>query len=134
MTRWTLIILHALLGVAAVGAGQAFVRDPTGTALGMSTRWLKPSPFRDFCIPGLFLVLVIGGTNLLSAFLLWQGHKRSAPVGLATGMLLVAWVGVQTVIIGFRHWSQGIWWATFSLVMVLAARLVRQGACQIAAQ
>jgi hypothetical protein len=37
VTHWLLIVLHAVLGVAAVGAGQAFVREPSGTALGMTT-------------------------------------------------------------------------------------------------
>ena len=126
MTRWALSMLHGVLGLAAVGAGQAFVRDPSGTALGMPTQWLMRSPFRDFRIPGLLLTLVIGGTNLLSALLLWRPHQRSALISLATGWLLVVWVGVQTAIIGFRHWSQSIWWVTFSLVTVLAARLVQQ--------
>jgi hypothetical protein len=40
-------------------------------------------------------------------------------------VLLVAWVAIQTAIIGFRHWSQSIWWVTFVLITVLAARLVR---------
>jgi hypothetical protein len=78
-------MLHGVLGLAAVGAGQAFVRDPSGTALGMSVQWLRQSPFRDFRMPGLFLMLAIGGTNLLSAVLLWRRHQRSALISLATG-------------------------------------------------
>jgi hypothetical protein len=126
MTRSILIALHAVLGVAAVVAGQAFVREPSGAALGMSADWLKRSPFRSFRIPGLFLMLVIGGTNLLSAAVLWRRDHRSELVSLATGLLLVVWVAIQTAIIGFRHWSQGIWWVTFSILTVLAARLVRR--------
>src|SRR5262245_19503415 len=106
MTRYVLIALHALLGLAAIVAGQAFVRDPTGAALGMSASWLKRSPFRDFRIPGLFLMLIIGGANLLSAAVLWRRDHRSELVSLATGVLLVVWVAIQTAIIGFRHWSQ----------------------------
>ena len=126
MTRCLLIVLHAVLGVAAVGAGQGFVRDPSGTALGMTTEWLAGSPFPDFRVPGLFLTLVIGGANLLTAVLLWRRHPGSPFASLGTGLLLVIWVAIQTAIIGFRHWSQGIWWVTFVLVTVLAARLVGQ--------
>jgi CDP-diglyceride synthetase len=125
MTRWVLIVLHAVLGVAAIGAGQAFVRDPSGSRLGMSTEWLRRSPFPDYRFPGFFLTLVIGGANLLSAVLLSRGHRRAPTVSLATGVLLMAWVAIQTAIIGVRHWSQGIWWVTFSLITLLAARLVR---------
>ena len=125
MIRWLLIILHALLGVAAVGAGQAFVRDPSGGALGMTKEWLDGSPFPDFRIPGLFLAIVIGGANLASAAALLKRHRLASWLSLATGVLLVAWVAIQTAIIGFRHWSQAIWWVTFSLVTVLAGLLFR---------
>jgi hypothetical protein len=127
MIRWIQIGLHAALGVAAIGAGQAFVRDPSGAALGMSTDYLEGSPFSDFRTPGLFLATVIGATNLLSAIALWRGHPLSPLGSLATGLLLLVWVAIQTVIIGFRHWSQGIWWGTFTLVTVLGAQLVREG-------
>jgi hypothetical protein len=128
LTRWVLIALHAFLGVAAVGAGQAFVRTPSGAALGMTTDLLDGSPFVDFRVPGLFLAVVIGGANLLSGVLLWRRHPGSPLASLGTGLLLVAWVAIQTAIIGFRHWSQGIWWVTFIAVTVLAARLVGQRA------
>ena len=55
--------MHTVLGVAAVGAGQAFVRNPSGAALGMTTEWLDRSPFPDFRLPGLFLAVVIGGES-----------------------------------------------------------------------
>ena len=77
VTRWVLIALHTVLGVAAVGAGQAFVRVPSGAALGTTTEWLAGSPFPDFRIPGLFLAVVIGGANSLTAVLLWRRHPGS---------------------------------------------------------
>ena len=121
-TRWLLIALHAVIGVAAIGAGQAFVRDPSGEALGMTTDWLERSPFPDFRIPGLFLAVVVGGSNLLSALALWRRHPLAPLASLGTGLLLVAWVAIQTAMIGFRHWSQGLWWAISLLVTALATR------------
>jgi hypothetical protein len=82
----------------------------------------------DFRVPGLFLTLVIGGANLLSVVLLWRRHRASPLASLGTGLLLVAWVAIQSAVIGFRHWSQSIWWVTFVLVTVLATRLVRHRA------
>lgn len=121
--RRALIALHATLGVAAVGAGLAFVRDPSGDALDIPVEWLAGSPFPDFRVPGLFLAVVIGGANLLSALALVVRHPLGTLLSLGTGVLLVAWIAVQTAIIGLRHWSQGFWWATFLLVAALAARL-----------
>jgi hypothetical protein len=126
ITRLTLIVLHAALGVGAVGAGQAFLRDPSGESLGVPVAWLEGSPFPDYRVPGLFLAIVIGGTNLLGALALARRHPLAARLSLATGVLLVAWIAVQTAIIGLRHWSQAIWWATFVVVAALAARLVQR--------
>jgi hypothetical protein len=75
-------------------------------------------------VPGLFLAIVIGGANLLTAVLLWRRHPELPMASLGTGLLLLTCVAIQTAIIGFRHWSQGIWWVTFVTVTVLAARLV----------
>ena len=127
MIRGIQIGLHGALGVAAIGAGQAFVRDPSGGALGMSTDYLEGSPFPDFRIPGLFLAVVIGAANLFSAIALLRRHPAfafrepghwNAPGGLG---------GRADGDFGFRHWSQGIWWGTFTLVTVLGAQLVREG-------
>jgi hypothetical protein len=89
-----------------------------GTRIGPTAAWLEGSPLPDFRFPGLFLAVVIAGANLLSASLLRRRHPLGPPASLGTG-LPVAWVAIQTAIIGFRHWSQGIWWLTFLLVAAL---------------
>jgi hypothetical protein len=124
--RAFLIVLHLTLGIAAVGAGQAFVRKPDGTALGMTVERLNGSPFRDYRVPGLFLAIVIGGANLVSGLALWRRHEGAAAFSFATGVLLMAWITVQTAIIGFFHWSQAVWWATFGLLTLVAATLYRE--------
>lgn len=123
--RWTLVALHIFLGIGAIAAGQALVRDPTGRALGMSLEYLAGSPFPDFRVPGIFLAVVIGTANLVSAAALWRRHRLSPLLSLSTGLLLVVWVVIQTAIIGYRHWTQFIWWVMFPLVAILAAVLTQ---------
>lgn len=124
--RWVNAILHTVLGVAAVSAGQAFIRDPSGGALGVDTAWLEGSPFPDYRVPGLFLAVIIGGANLGSAVLLWRNLRGAAWASFLTGLLLVAWVIVQTAILGLRHPSQLIWWLVFPLVATLGLILTRR--------
>lgn len=126
MSRAPAIVLQTLLGFAALGAGQAFVRDPSGETLGMTPDWIEGSPFRSFRVPGLFLALVIGSANLASAFMLWRRHPLAPFSSLAAGILLTTWIAVQTAIVGFRHWSQVLWWVTFNLVALLGAREVHR--------
>jgi hypothetical protein len=118
--------LHTMLSIAAFGAGQAFVRDPSGAALGMTTEPLQGSPFPDYRIPGLFLGIVIGGANLISALALWRKHPLGSLMSLATGVLLIVWIAIQTAIIGFLHWSQWVWWWLFIAVTLLAGDLARR--------
>jgi len=122
--RWVLLVLHAFLGVSAVGAGTLFVIDPSGAGLGMTVDLLGGGPFPDYLVPGLFLAVVIGGANLASAVLLWRRHILAGRASLATGILLLAWTVVQLSIIGFAEWTQGVWVAVFALVTVLALQLV----------
>jgi hypothetical protein len=125
MTRRLLMALHASLGVSAVAAGQEFARHPDGRGLGMSTDYLEGSPFPDYRVPGLFLALVIGTANLVSAAALARRHRFGPLLSLGAGVLLLAWMAIQTVILGPRHWTQLMWWGVFGLVTALATRLVR---------
>ncbi len=119
MIRRVLIALHVAIGISAIGAGQALARDPSGKALGFDTVWLRGSPFRDYRVPGLFLALIISSANLTSAFGQWRGSRFAPLESTATGVLLVAWVAIQTAILGVRHWSQAIWFVLFPLVALL---------------
>ena len=123
-----LIALHALLGVAAVAAGSMLTREPSGEQLRFETEWLDGSPFGDYRVPGLFLAFVIGGTNLISGASLWRRRPWARLVSLATGVLLLVWIAIQTRIIGLRDWMQLAWAAVFFIVTLLAFREVRQAA------
>lgn len=126
LARRLLIGLHAVLGVLAVAAGQALARHPSGKPLTFEVDWLDGSPFKDYRVPGLFLAVVIGGANLVSTVLLWRRDPLGSLVSLGTGVLLLVWIAIQTAIIGFRDWTQGMWIAVFSLVTLLAAGEIRR--------
>lgn len=125
MLRITLIVLHILVGVMAVGAGQALALQPNGDALGFPLDWLNGSPFPGYRFPGLFLAIVIGGANLVSAFALARRARLGPTLSLATGVLLIAWISTPTTIIGYVHWSQVFWVVLFITMTVLAGIYAR---------
>lgn len=49
--RITIIILLFVTGLNALAAGYGFVADPSGKGLGMTTDYLRFSPFANFLIP-----------------------------------------------------------------------------------
>ena len=119
MVRVILILLHVVIGLSAVGAGQALAREPSGAALSFETEWLSGSPFPDYRLPGLFLVFVIAPTNLVSATLQWRRSYYAPLVTTGTGTILVLWLSIQTLIIGLQHWSQALWAILFAVTAAL---------------
>jgi hypothetical protein len=99
--------------------------QPNGATLGFPVDWLAGSPFPDYRFPGLFLLVVIGGANLVSAFALIRRSPLGPTLSLATGVLLIAWISIQTMIIGYVHWSQIFWAVLFVTMTVLASIGVR---------
>jgi len=122
MTRLLLLLLHLVIGVSALGAGQSLIVEPDGGGLGFDVAWLDGSPFGDYLVPGLFLFVVIGGLNL-AAFVGQLRRLWWAPVAsLAAGVILVTWIAIQWAIIGYQSWTQWLWVVSFSAVALLGLR------------
>ena len=51
--RIAAIVLLLLNGLNALAAGYSFITQPDGRGLGMTTAYLRHSPFTTFFIPGL---------------------------------------------------------------------------------
>jgi hypothetical protein len=119
-----LIVLHLVIGIGALGAGQALALKPSGEALSFKTEWLQGSPFSNYRIPGLFLLFIIGPTNLLSAYAQLRRSPSAALLSFSSGAILLVWSTVQWLSIGYRHWSQPAWYVLFAVTTALGAAQV----------
>jgi hypothetical protein len=126
MIRISLVTLHLVLGLMAAGAGQALARKPSGEDLRFETGWLKRSPFPDYRIPGLFMVLVIAPGNLVSFWSQVRCQPHASYLSMANGLLLIVWLIIQTAILGFRHPTQLIWAVLFPMTALLGFLQQRQ--------
>jgi hypothetical protein len=125
--RVLLVALHLIVGLSAIGAGLVLAREPSGETLTFKREWLEGSPFSDYRIPGIFLLLVIAPMNLISAITQTKKHKAAPALTTLSGVVLILWIAIQTAIIGFRHWSQGLWAVIFSLIAMLGfGQLIRR--------
>src|SRR5690349_16570328 len=78
--RIVVAMLELFLGIGALYGGISLLVDAEG--FGMKESWLDGSPFADYLIPGLFLLVVIGGGMLVAAALALAGSSRAAPAAL----------------------------------------------------
>ena len=116
------IVLLFLLAAGAIAGGDCILRDPRGTFLKMSPRDLEGSPFSDFLIPGLFLVIVLGFGSALAALLLWRMPGQfSWFFAAGISIALLVWLAVQVAMIGYRGFLQPLYacWALSLLGLLL---------------
>jgi FtsH-binding integral membrane protein len=67
----------------------------------MPVSLLHGSPFTDYLVPGLILVVVLGVFPLIVVYGLWSRHTWSWHAALMVGLALVVWIVVQILIIGY---------------------------------
>jgi hypothetical protein len=89
MWRLALLVLTALCVVSTI-AGFAYLGP--GGAPGWSASFLAGSPFTSYLWPGIILLVVVGGSQLIAFLLLWK-RRSSAPFWAAlAGFAMVIWI------------------------------------------
>jgi len=99
-TVLVLMILTAVQALGAISGGVGLVRDPVNN-IGLPISLLEGSPFSDYLIPGLILLIAVG---LFALFVLAGLLRRWKPawwLSLASGGALVTWIIVEVVLLGY---------------------------------
>lgn len=97
------VLMAALLfqGMSGVVGGLGLVTDPTGRAVGLPISWLQGSPFNDYLVPGLILLLGLGVFPLFVLYGLWARYAWAWIAALVVGLALIVWIGAEILIIGY---------------------------------
>lgn len=108
-----LSVLLGILGVGAIFGGLVFVIAPTGAILGIPLSVLRYSPFGDFLIPGLILLIVFGIGSFAALWGIWlrpawmfatmltrfTGQHWSWSAGVAIGLGQVIWIVTEVLML-----------------------------------
>lgn len=97
-----LIILILFQGLSGIWGGTMLVLDPSGSLLQLPLQLLSDSPFQDYLIPGLILLILLGILPLVIVYALWKKVSWSVSGALLIGIMLVVWIGVQILIVGYQ--------------------------------
>lgn len=89
-------------GLSGVAGGIGLVFDPSGERLGIPSSWLAGSPFADYLIPGVILLVVLGIGPLADLYGLWTRQYWGWLGALLVGLALLIWIGVEILIIGYQ--------------------------------
>lgn len=86
-----LVILQLLVGLFAVAGGWFML---TGN-MELQQDWLQKTPFVDWTVPGIALLLLPGVGELIAASAVLLKWRYARPLAVISGLGLVAWILVQ---------------------------------------
>lgn len=94
-----LVILQLLVGCFAVAGGWLML---TGN-MELELDWLQNTPFGNWTIPGIALLLLPGAGELLAAAAVLARWRHARPLAIFSGLGLVAWILVQLIWMQVYH-------------------------------
>jgi hypothetical protein len=108
--------LQVFIGVGTIPAGLALILEPSGASLGMPLEWLSDSPFPNFLIPGVVLMVVNGFGRLAGALASFLRYRYAGEIAMGLGVFLMLWIvarmwwiglatGCNPCISGSGRWS-----------------------------
>ncbi len=98
--------LQVFIGLGGISGGFGLVTDPSGANLGFHVDLLSKSPFSDYLIPGLILLVVIGIGSLTGGVLSILRYRYAGEIAALLGIFLVIWISAQVWWIGLTIWLQ----------------------------
>jgi magnesium-transporting ATPase (P-type) len=135
--RNILIALLLFLGVSAVGGGSFLIISPSGKLIGgLPVSILEHSPFSNFLIPGIVLLLILGlapcvisyalvkkPTNRLAErFNFFKDMYWAWSFSIYIAFALIIWIQVETIFVQGVGWLQ-TFYMLYSIPIILVALL-----------
>jgi len=118
---WALAGLDGLTGAAAVYGGAGLIRD----GFGMPDGWLAGTPLTGWVLPGVALLVGVAVPQFAAAALIAAGARAGLAAGYLAGLLLVAWIAVQLLILQRYFFLQPVIAGIGAAEMLLAWRWQR---------
>lgn len=117
--RYTTSVILFIVALNAFGGGYYGMAG----AAEIPTQWLSGSPFKNYFLPALFLLVVVGGSALLAALLVFIKHRKARTAAFCSSIIMLLWISVQVAIIGYVSWMQPAIFIVAVIVLLLASRL-----------
>jgi hypothetical protein len=99
------ILLYVLIlfqGLSGIAGGIGLISDPTGVSLQIPLEWLEGSPFHNYLVPGIVLLVILGIFPVVVFFGLFQNRQWAWHAALFTAIALLIWIIVEIMVIGYQ--------------------------------
>jgi hypothetical protein len=125
LLRILALITLGFLGVTSIAGSIPMILDPSGSLLHMPLSLLAHSPFRNFLIPGIILLVTNG---LVVIVVMAAAVRRVAGYGnlvAAQGVVIVGWISVEVIFLRTVVWAHYVYWAV-GLILIVFGLVLRR--------
>jgi hypothetical protein len=124
--RASLLLIQIFNGISGVVGGFMLIRDPSGTGLRMPLSWLEGTPFSDYMIPGIVLLVANGLGNLAGTLFTLMKSKYAGRIAAFFGAFMMIWIISQVSWIGYRSGLQPLYFVTGLFQLFLGSWKIRK--------
>ena len=129
-----LILLICFQAVSGLAGGFGLTFSPSGESIGMPLSMLDTTPFSNFLIPGLFLLIILGilplllgyamikepNWNWLNKLNVYDNFHYLWAYSLYLGLILILWIIIEVYWIGGGNELQFIYGILGTLIVIIA--------------
>jgi len=116
---WFLMLLLLVQALGGIAGGASLSIRPDGSILQMPLPYLDGSPFPDYLIPGLCLLVVLGILPLVVLVGVWRADTWAWYGAFTVGCGLIIFELVEVSIIGY-NWMQVLFGSIGVLITIVS--------------
>lgn len=127
------IVLEAFLVLGAIVGAVSLILAPDGSGMGWTTEQLRHTPFDDYLVPGIVLLLANG---VVPSVVIVATLRRASWSGwghLVVGCILVAWIAIQLLLVGYGALIQPLFGALGVVIAGLGLLSIRRARLELGA-
>ena len=124
LLTYSLGAFQAFIGITAIAGGFRLVSNPNGTS-DIPIEWLNSSPFTNYLIPGLVLLIVIGFGNVLGGIFSFLSKRYAGGLAAMLGTFLILFMTIEVWFVGLRNFLQPLYFILGAIVLVLGLKLLK---------
>lgn len=116
--------LQAFIGITAIAGGLKLISNPGGIP-DFPVEWLSNSPFTNYFIPGLILLIVIGFGNVVAAMFTFLQKRYFGGIAALSGISLILYMTTEVWFVGLRNFLQPLYFIFGIIVLTLGLKLLK---------
>jgi hypothetical protein len=117
-------VIQAFIGITAIAGGSRLVKNPNGLP-DFPIEWLSNSPFTNYFIPGLVLLIVIGFGNLFAGTMTFLRKGYSGSIAALLGIFLILYMTIEVWFVGLRNFLQPLYFILGAAVLILGLKVFK---------